>query len=30
MRIDRALDKAHRKGFVGMRLHQENMKMLSL
>ena len=30
MRIDKALDKQHRKGFVGLRLHQENMKILEL
>lgn len=28
--IDKALDKQHRKGFVGVRLHQENMRMMQL
>jgi hypothetical protein len=28
--IDKALDKQHRKGFVGVRLHQENMRIMQL
>jgi hypothetical protein len=28
--IDRALDKNHKKAFVGLRLYHENMKLLQL
>lgn len=29
-RIDKALDKEHRRGFVGIRLQHENMKLMQL